>query len=95
MIGIKCIFKSKVFEAELEQPARVKAKVEIVQNKIVDVKLHSLKGEQPIEPSLEEEFKGQIINAQSVNINGISSASILTKAVKTAVVEALAEARED
>lgn len=62
--------------------------------------MHSLKGEQPIEPSLEEEFKGQIINAQSVNaqsvnIDGISSASILTEAVKTAVGEALAEARED
>ena len=95
MIGIKCIFKSKVFEAELEQPARVKAKVEIAQNKIVDVKLHSLKGEQPIEPSLEEEVKGQIINPQSVILNGTSSESILTKAVKTGVVEALVEASKD
>lgn len=88
-------FKDGIYEAEISNPAKIHAKVLVSDDQIVDVALHSLKDEQPIEPSLQDEFKGQIIDAQSVNIDGISSASILTKAVKSVVGEALAEARED
>lgn len=91
----KPIFKTGVYEVELTQPANIKTKVTIKNNQIVDVKLHSLKGEREIEPGLQKVFKGQIIKAQSVNIDGISSASILTKAVKSVVGEALAQAREE
>lgn len=87
-------FKPGIYEAELSNPARIKTQVTINENGISDIKLHSFKDERPIEPALQEVFKGQIIAAQSVNIDGVSAASSLTKAVKSVVGEALAKARE-
>lgn len=88
-------FKSGSYSSKLEKPVKLKADVEIKNNQITDVKLFSAKGERKIEPELEAEFKGQIVSAQSVNIDGISSASILTKAVKSVVGNALAQAVSD
>ncbi|KRL90339.1 FMN-binding protein [Lactobacillus kalixensis] len=87
------IFKPGYYEAEIDNPARIKTEVKIEDKRIVDVKLYTLKDERPIEPDLAKEFKGQIIDAQSVNIDGVSAASILTKAVKSVVGKALADAR--
>lgn len=91
----KIIFKTGNFEAELTNPAHIKTTVTIKDNKITDVKIRSLKDEKPIEKALQEEFKGQIINAQSVKIDSVSGATILTKAVKSVVGEVLDEARFD
>lgn len=85
-------FKSGSYSSELERPVKLRASVEIKDNQIIDVKISSGEGERNIEPELETEFKGQIISAQSVNIDGISSVSILTKAVKSVVGNALVQA---
>ena len=53
------------------------------------------KDERLIEPALEKVFRGQILKSQSVAIDGVSSASVLTKAVKTVVGKALADARDN
>lgn len=81
------------YSAKTDSLAHIEAKVTVDEDKIVDLHLKSQPGEREIEPELEEEFKGQILQAQSVKIDGVSSASILTKAVKTVVGEALADAR--
>lgn len=94
-IDKKISLKPGTYEAKIEVPARIKTRVLVDDNGIADVRLHSLKGERPIEPDLAEVYKGQIIKAQSVNIDGVSAASALTKAVKSVVGEALAEARDD
>lgn len=86
-------FKPGSYTAELIKPAKIKAKVIVDTDKIKEVRICSAKDERKIEPELEKIFTGQIIDAQSVNIDGVSSASVLTKAIKTVVGEALAEAR--
>lgn len=86
-------FKPGHYEAEIDRPAKIKAEVTVEDEKIVDVKFHTLKDEQPLESDLAAEFRGQILNAQSVNIDGISTASILTKSIKSVVGKALADAR--
>lgn len=88
------MFNSGTYEAKIVQPARIYTKVKIDNNRIIDVTLGSLKNERPIEAELADEYKAQIIEAQSVNIDGITGASVLTKAVKSVVGEALAEARK-
>lgn len=81
------------YSAKTDSLAHITATVIVNDEKIIDVSLKSQPGEREIEPALEEEFKGQILQAQSVKIDGIASASVLTKAVKTVIGEALAEAR--
>lgn len=81
------------YSAKTDSLAHIEAEVKVDEEKIVDLHLKSQPGEREIEPALEKEFRGQILQAQSVKIDGVSSASILTKAVKTVVGEALAEAR--
>lgn len=88
------LFKPGKYRAKLLKPARIETQVTVDNTHILDVKLKSLQGEQKIAPDLAAEFKGQILRAQSLNIDGITSASILTKAVKSVVGEALAKARE-
>lgn len=92
-VADKIKFKPGSYSAKTDTLARIEARVTVDDKKIVDVHLKSQPGEREIEPALEEEFKGQILQAQSLKIDGVSSASILTKAVKTAVGEALADAR--
>ncbi|MGQ5709238.1 hypothetical protein [Lactobacillus sp. PSON] len=89
----KIKFMPGSYSAKTDSLAHIEARVVVDDEKIVDVALKSQPGEREIEPALEKEFKGQILKAQSVKIDGIASASILTKAVKTVVGEALAEAR--
>lgn len=85
------IFKEGNYMSEVEKPLSVKANVSIKNNKIVDVHLSGEK----IDSELEDAYRGQILDKQSVNIDGVTSASILTKAVKSAVGEALASACEN
>lgn len=81
------------YSAKTDSLARIEATVEVDEERIINVHLKSQPGEREIEPEIENEFKGQILQAQSLKIDGVSSASVLSKAVKTAVGEALAEAR--
>lgn len=90
----KLTFKPDTYVTKITSPAKIKATVTVDQTQIKDVKLASYDDEREIDPNLEDAFKGQILKAQSVNIDGVSSASVLTKAVKSAVGEALAEARD-
>lgn len=83
------------YSAETKDLVHLKAKVKVDRNKIVDVKISSGKDECLIEPALEKVFRGQILKSQSVAIDGVSSASVLTKAVKTVVGKALADARDN
>lgn len=87
------LFKAGTYRAELSKPIAISAKVTVDNDKIKDVEIRTLDGTQNIEPELKDLFKGQIIKAQSVNIDGITSASILTKSVKSVVGDALADAR--
>lgn len=90
----KLTFAPDTYIAKISTPAKIQATVIVGQTQIKDVKLTSYDGEREIDDDLEEAFKGQILKAQSANIDGVSSASVLTKAVKSAVGEALAEARD-
>lgn len=86
------------YSAETKDLVHLKAKIakiKVDKNKIVDVKISSGKDERLIEPALEKVFRGQILKSQSVAIDGVSSASVLTKAVKTVVGKALADARDN
>lgn len=89
----KIHLKNGMFQAKIDQPIKLETQVIVKNSRIIDVKIHTLKDEPAIESALADEFRGQIIKAQSVNIDGISSASVLTKAVKTVVGLALAESR--
>lgn len=84
-------FKEGNYSSEIEKPLKLKADVSIKDNKIHDVNLFDHNGKK-IDSDLENAYRGEIISKQSVNIDGVSSASILTKAVKTAVGNALADA---
>lgn len=88
-------FKPGSYQAKLSKPVHIKTKVTVNRHQITDVRLASYAGEQKIDQDLKNEFKGQILKAQSVNIDGVSSASILTKAVKSVVGQALAQARTE
>lgn len=88
-------FKAGSYQAKLSKPVHIKTKVTVDQHKITDVSLATYAGEQKIDHDLENAFRGQILKVQSVNIDGISSASILTKAVKSVVGQALAAARKN
>lgn len=85
-------FKPGFYEAKIVKPAKIKARIKVGRHKIEDLCLDSYGGAPQIDPDLKAAYRGQILKAQSVNIDGVSSASILSKAVKSAVGQALAAA---
>lgn len=87
------IFKDGNYVSKIDKPIKLKAHVLIKNSKIANLHLYNDKGK--IDSELEEVFRGQIIDKQSVNIDGVTSASVLTKAVKSAVGNALTDAIEN
>lgn len=83
-------FKEGNYTAKVDKPLPLQANVSIKNNKISDIQLYDQTGK--IASDVENVYRGQIISHQSVNIDGITSASILNKAVKSAVGGALADA---
>lgn len=83
-------FKEGNYTSKIEEPVNLQANVSIKDNKITDVRLYS--ESRQIDSELENAYRGQIITNQSVNIDGITSASVLNRAVKSVVGGALADA---
>ena len=83
-------FKEGNYTSKIDKPVNLQANISIKDNKITDVHLYS--ESRQIDFELEDAYRGQIITNQSVNIDGITSASILNRAVKSVVGGALADA---
>lgn len=80
------------YSAEAEGMHKVKVDVTVDKSKIIDLNLH-LEGESKnFSQAATEELRKQILNAQSVDIDGVSGASLTTNAVKEAVGQALENA---
>lgn len=88
-------FRPGCYEAKIIRPAKLKAKIKVSRHQIEDLSLDSYGDEPPIDADLKAAYRGQILKAQSVNIDGVSSASILSKAVKSVVGQALAAAIDE
>lgn len=81
------------YSAEANGMNKVKANITVSQDKIVDVNLELPGESKDFGQAAMKELRGQILKAQSTNIDGVSGASLTTKAVKTAVEEALEKAK--
>lgn len=80
------------YSAEAEGMHKVKVDVTVDKSKIIDLNLH-LEGESKnFGQAATEELRKQILNAQSVDIDGVSGASLTTNAVKEAIGQALENA---
>ncbi|RVU71181.1 MULTISPECIES: hypothetical protein [Lactobacillus] len=85
-------FKPGCYHAKIDNPAKLQVDLKVNTDTILAVNIDTWDGEKHIEQAIKDVFCGQILEKQSVNIDGVSSASILTKGVKSVVGSALADA---
>lgn len=80
------------YSAEAEGMSKVRANVTVNEDKITDLQLELPGESKKFGQAAMEELRNQILEAQSTDIDGVTGASLTTKAVKTAVNEALENA---
>lgn len=80
------------YSAEATGMSKVKVNITVNQDKITDVKLDTEGESKNFGQAAMKELRGQILEAQSPDIDGVSGASLTTKAVREATKEALEQA---
>ncbi|CCI84941.1 FMN-binding protein [Lactobacillus pasteurii] len=80
------------YSAHAEGMSTVKANITVDQDKITDLQLEMPGESKDFGQAAMKELRGQILDAQSTEIDGVSGATLTTNAVKAAVDEALEKA---
>lgn len=80
------------YSAEAEGMSKIKVDLTVDQEKITDVKIDTPGESKKFGQAANDELRQQILDVQSADIDGVTGASLTTKAVKTATTEALEKA---